>query len=46
MLADGKLCGVYLGKVLKHLPHGRCKIFIPSVYAEKYEDKPDLLPSA
>lgn len=41
-----KLFGIYLGKVLKHLPHGRCKIYIPSAYPEKYADKPDLLPSA
>jgi uncharacterized protein involved in type VI secretion and phage assembly len=41
-----KLFGVYFGKVLKHLPHGRCKIFIPVAYSEKYEDEPERLPSA
>ena len=41
-----KMFGIYLGKILKHLPHGRCKIYIPSAYPEKYANKPDLLPSA
>lgn len=43
---DGKLFGVYRGIVLKHLPHGRCKIYIPAAYSEEYADKPDMLPSA
>lgn len=41
-----KLFGVYRGKVLKHLPHGRCKIYIPEAYHEDFSDKPDALPSA
>ena len=41
-----KLFGVYRGTVLKHLPHGRCKIFIPAAYHDDFKDKPDALPSA
>lgn len=42
------LYGFYRGIVLKHLAHGRCKIWIPTVYPNEWnvEDKADLLPSA
>lgn len=45
---ENKLFGFYRGKVLKHLSKGFCKIYIPSVYPEKYASKEnaDLLPSA
>lgn len=50
MISDEKsgnrLVGTYRGIVLKHLPHGRCKIFIPSVYDSSLSVDPDLLPSA
>lgn len=41
-----RLEGVFLGTVLKHLPHGRCKIYIPAAYHEVYDHNPDYLPSA
>lgn len=41
-----RLNGIYYGTVLKHLAHGRCKIYIPVAYPEEYRDKPDMLPSA
>lgn len=43
---DGKMLGIFFGKVLKHLPHGRCKIYIPMAYSEEFKKKPDQLPSA
>jgi len=33
-----KLHGFYLGKVLKHLPYGKIKVWIPGVYEDKYQD--------
>ena len=43
-----KLFGVYRGKVLKHLSNGFCKIYIPSVYPEEWNnyENADKLPSA
>ena len=41
-----RLVGTYRGIVLKHLPHGRCEIYIPSVHDPKFASDPDLLPSA
>lgn len=41
-----KLTGLYRGKVLRHLPGGRLKVFIPGVYAEEFEGQPDKLPDA
>lgn len=41
-----RVSGIFRGIVLKHLPHGRCKIFIPGVYDYTYQNNPDLLPSA
>ena len=41
-----KLFGVYRGKVVQHLTHGYCKIYIPSVYPEEWKDKPQFLPPA
>ena len=31
-----KLSGIFKGKVISHLPCGRCKIFIPDVYPEEW----------
>jgi len=41
-----KLVGIYRGIVLKHLPHGYCKIMIPGVYPLSLSSYPDELPSA
>lgn len=41
-----KLTGIYRGKVIRHLPHGRLKVYIPSVYSAEYETNSDLLPVA
>lgn len=43
-----KASGFYRGKVLKQLPHGKCKIFIPGVYDEVFllPEYIDALPSA
>ena len=41
-----RLEGLYRGIVLKHLPHGKCKIFIPGVHSPSWYDDPDLLPTA
>ena len=41
-----RLVGTYRGLVLKHLPHGKCKIYIPGVYAEEFLTDPDNLPTA
>lgn len=45
---EKKLFGFYRGKVLKHLSKGFCKIYIPSVYPEKFstQENADFLPSA
>lgn len=43
---SARLNGIYYGTVLKHLAHGRCKIYIPVAYPEEYKDNPDMLPSA
>ena len=44
--SGNRLTGKYRGQVLKHLPHGRCKIYVPGVYSEEFLRDPDLLPSA
>ena len=41
-----KLNGFYRGTVLKHLPAGKCKVFIYGVYNENYLESPDNLPDA
>ena len=41
-----RLEGLYRGIVLKHLPHGKCKIFIPGVYSKDFYEDPDSLPTA
>lgn len=45
---NDKLYGFYRGKVLKHLSNGYCKIWIPSIYPDKWSttDQADNLPSA
>ena len=42
----GELNGFYRGKVLKHEDFGRCKVYIPGVYPQEFEDKPESLPDA
>lgn len=44
--SGNRVSGFYRGIVKKHLTHGRCKIYIPSVYSQKYEENPDKLPTA
>lgn len=44
--SGNRLLGKYRGIVLKHLPHGRCKIYVPSVYSDTFLNDPDNLPSA
>lgn len=46
--SGNKLTGFYRGIVLKHLSKGFCKIWIPSIYPDKYNsyDNADYLPSA
>jgi len=39
-----QLNGVYFGKVLKHLSHGKLKVYIPSVYPESCLSAPDIVP--
>lgn len=41
-----KLLGIYRGKVVQHLPHGKLKVFIPTVYPDEWEINPDRLPPA
>jgi hypothetical protein len=41
-----RLLGFYRGRVIKHLEHGKCKIYIPGVYDEEWVLKPSLLPDA
>lgn len=41
-----RLVGFYRGIVKKHLPHGKCKIYIPGVYSTELIDKPEFLPDA
>ena len=36
----------YRGEVLKCLPRGRCKIFIPGLYPNEFRDSPEKLPDA
>ena len=36
--------GLYRGKVLQHLPHGRLKVFVYGVYPEEYITHPEYLP--
>ena len=38
--------GFYRGQVLKHLPNGYCKIWIPGIYDEALKATPDKLPNA
>ncbi len=40
------LFGDYRGLVLRHETHGKCKIWIPGVYPEEFQNQPDKLPSA
>lgn len=41
-----KLSGWFLGTVVRHETHGKCKIFIQGVYPQSFQDKPDFLPDA
>ena len=41
-----KLNGFFRGKVIKHLKHGKCKVWIPSIYDPEWETQPDMLPDA
>lgn len=43
---SNKLVGLYRGKVVRHLSHGRLKVFIPSVYPAEMENQPAQLPDA
>ena len=43
---QNKLVGLYRGKVLRHLPHGKLKVFVPSVYPAELEGTPERLPDA
>lgn len=43
---EKKLFGFYRGKVLKHLPFGKCKIYIYGVYDPSLLDTPDYIPDA
>lgn len=47
-MREQKLYGFYRGIVLKHLSRGQCKIWIPAVYPDEWNDyeKVDKLPSA
>jgi len=38
--------GFYRGIVVQHCDHGKCKVFIPTVYAQEYADDPNKLPLA
>jgi len=40
------LHGIYRGKVIQHLTHGYCKIFIYGIYPDVWETMPDMLPRA
>lgn len=40
------LHGIYRGKVIQHLTHGYCKIFIYGIYPDVWERMPDMLPRA
>lgn len=43
----GQLFGFYRGKVVRHeKKNGLCKVFIPGVYPDAYEQTPDDLPDA
>ena len=42
---SGNRCqGLYRGVVVKHLQHGRLKVFVYGVYPEEYINQPDYLP--
>lgn len=41
-----KLAGFFKGVVVKHLEHGKCKIWIPGVYPDGADKEPDSLPDA
>lgn len=43
---SNKLLGLYRGEVVQHLPHGKLKVFIPSVYSDEWKSTPDMLPEA
>ena len=40
------LFGFYRGKVVKHCKDGFCKVFIPGIYPDEFENNPDALPDA
>lgn len=41
-----KLFGFYRGQVLKHCEHGKCKLWIPSVYPIEWRSNPNFIPDA
>lgn len=41
-----KLAGFFRGKVVKHLTHGRCKVWIPGVYPDELKSAWQKLPDA
>lgn len=41
-----KLSGFFKGKVVKHCDFGKCKIWIPGIYPDDLEEKPEKLPDA
>lgn len=43
--SGNKLTGFYLGTVIRHLPHGRLKVWIPSIWPDEWKDKPERLPA-
>lgn len=46
MLNSKKLSGLFRGKVLRHLPHGKLKVWIPGVYSQNSVSSPESLPTA
>lgn len=49
MNTEGKperLSGLYRGVVVRHLEHGKLKVWIPGVYPEDWQNDPMLLPDA
>ena len=43
---NGKMNGFWRGQIVKHLPAGRVKVFVPGVYPDEFQDQPDRLPDA
>jgi len=41
-----KLNGFYRGKVVKHLSHGMCKVFVKGVHEDSWETDYEMLPDA